>query len=377
MRILFVTTNKHLPEHRGGMEVNTHELNTALLERGVSVGVLCGLAGVGLTGISARLRRKFLRDPYPVDMRLGYPTWRSYDSVSYVGSVAASFEPDVFVVQGGADFVSLVTACLRLAPPVVCYLHSPDRLLLPTEMLENPSISFIANSSFTMSIHTEKNFLGVVPPIVPSGNYSTATNRSCAVFINPAPYKGLDIVLGLAEARPDVTFLLVVNRRRFEHGGARPESWDRLRNVKTVGPIRDMRRIYRHAKLVLAPSQWLETWGRIATEAHFSGIPVLASDSGGLPEAVGPGGLCLPRNAPVSEWLQAFSGIWDDPVRHEELSKAASQYSRRREISRDAIVGTFLELLNSVCRREPELRQTGHEMQKHNRLMLNLPAPPA
>jgi glycosyltransferase involved in cell wall biosynthesis len=227
-------------------------------------------------------------------------------------------------------------------------------------MLENPSISFIANSSFTMSIHTEKNFRGVVPPIVPSGNYSTATNRSCAVFINPAPYKGLDIVLGLAEARPDVTFLFVVNRRRFEHGGARPQSWDRLRNVKTVGPIRDMRRIYRHAKLVLAPSQWVETWGRIATEAHFSGIPVLASNSGGLPEAVGPGGLCLPRDAPFREWLEAFSGIWDDPSRYEQLCAAARLYSQRREISRDAIVESFLALLNAACAKEHGRQQSGH-----------------
>lgn len=349
MRILFVTTNKHLPEHRGGMEVNTHELTMALLERGASVGVLCGLAGVGLTGLSARLRRKLLRDSYPMDMRLGYPTWRSYDSVSYVGSVAASFKPDVFVVQGGADFLPLVTTCLRLGPPVVCYLHSPDRLLLPAEILGNPSISFIANSSFTRSIHTEKNFLGVVPPIVPSGNYTTATSRSCAVFINPAPYKGLGIVLGLAEARPDVTFWFVVNRTGFKRSGPMPQSWDRLRNVKIVGPVQDMRQIYRHAKLVLAPSQWVETWGRIATEAHFSGIPVLASNSGGLPEAVGPGGLCLPRDAPFPEWLEAFSGIWDDPIRYEQLCAAARHYSQRREISRDAIVESFLALLNAAC----------------------------
>src|SRR5258707_6483742 len=112
MRVLFVTTNKHLPELRGGMEVNTHELGLALLERGVTVGVLCGLAGMGLTGISARLRSKLLRDPCPVDRGLGYPTWRSYDSIPHVGRVAASFKPDVLVVQGGADFVPLVGTCL-------------------------------------------------------------------------------------------------------------------------------------------------------------------------------------------------------------------------------------------------------------------------
>src|SRR5580700_7098032 len=183
MRILFVTTNKHLPELRGGMEVNTHELTRALLERGASVGVLCGLAGVGLTGIYAGLRKRLLLDPCPVDLRLGYPTWRSYHSISYVSAIATSFKPDVFVVQGGADFVPLVTTCLGLGRPVVCYLHSPDRLLLPNEVLENPNLSFIANLNFTRSLHTEKKFLGVIPPIVPPGNYTTATSRARAVFV--------------------------------------------------------------------------------------------------------------------------------------------------------------------------------------------------
>ena len=35
------------------------------------------------------------------------------------------------------------------------------------------------------------------------------------------------------------------------------------------------------------------TFGRIAVEPQFSGIPVVASDRGGLPEAVGPGGVLI------------------------------------------------------------------------------------
>jgi len=353
MRILFVTTNKHLPELRGGMEVNTHELGMALLEHGVSVGVLCGLAGVGLTGLSARLRRKFLRDPCPMDTRLGYPTWRSYDSIPYVDRVAAAFKPDVLVVQGGADFVPLVTTCLALGLPVVCYLHTQDRLLLSKEISGHPNISFMANSNFTRSMHPEKKFLGVVPPIVPSGNYATATARTSAVFINPSPHKGLDVALGLAEARPDVPFLFVVNRRGLTISGSTQQSWNRFRNVKLVGPVEDMRRIYRRAKLVLAPSQWLEPWGRVATEAHFSGIPVLASDRGGLPEAVGPGGLCVPANAPFPVWLDAFAGIWDNPIHYQQLCEAARQYSQRCEISRDGIVESFAALLNAGCANKP------------------------
>jgi glycosyltransferase involved in cell wall biosynthesis len=350
MRILFVTTNKHLPELRGGMEVNTHQLCGALLERGVSVGVLCGLAGVGPTGISARLRSKLLRDPCPMDTGLGYPTWRSYDSLPHVGRVVAAFKPDALIIQGGADFVAMVTSCLGVGLPVICYLHTQDRLLVAKDILEHPNIAFIANSDFTRLMHQEKRFLGVVPPIVPAGNYITATSRSSAVFINPARYKGLDIVLDLAAARPDVKFLFVVNRKGFERRGSNQPPWHHLRNVKLIGPVRDMRRVYGCAKLVLAPSQWLETWGRMATEAHFSGIPVLASNRGGLPEAVGPGGICLPADAPFPVWLEAFSAIWDDPIHYQQLCGAALEYSQRREISREAVVESFLALLTSHIR---------------------------
>jgi len=223
-------------------------------------------------------------------------------------------------------------------------------------MLEHPNISFIANSNFTRSMHPEKKILTVVPPIVPPGNYATETSRSCAVFINPVPYKGLEIALGLAKTRPDVTFLFVVNPHGFKRNG--PQPWDRVRNVKLAGPVRDMRRIYQCAKLLLAPRQWLETWRRVATEAHFSGIPVLASDRGGLPEAVGPGGLCLPADSPLSVWREAFSQIWDDPVCYKQLCDAARQYSQRREIRRDVIVESLLALLNSRCAKEQERQQS-------------------
>ena len=60
----------------------------------------------------------------------------------------------------------------------------------------------------------------------------------------------------------------------------------------------DMRSVYARSRLVLVPSQCDEAWGRIVTEAQISGVPALASDAGGLPEAVGPGGILMPRNAP-------------------------------------------------------------------------------
>jgi glycosyltransferase involved in cell wall biosynthesis len=78
-------------------------------------------------------------------------------------------------------------------------------------------------------------------------------------------------------------------------------------NVTLHPPTRDMRPLYARARLLLAPSQWEEAWGRVATEAQVSGIPVLASNRGGLPEAVGNGGILLPADAPGNEWAR---GTW-------------------------------------------------------------------
>ena len=74
----------------------------------------------------------------------------------------------------------------------------------------------------------------------------------------------------------------------------------------------DMRRFYRTAKVLLVPSRCNEAWGRVVTEAHFSGIPTLASDRGGLRESVGPGGILIDPDDDFSVWVEALSRLWDN-----------------------------------------------------------------
>lgn len=341
MRILFVTAHKHLPELRGGMEVNTHELATRLQENGIRVGVLCGLAGRGFTGLYARFRIKIFNNPCPKDMRLGYQTWRTWNVLKHINHVCRDFSPDAIILQGGADFLALVTECLKSELPVICYLHTPDPLLMPHALLNAPNLFFIANSEFTKSLHQGKTIEAIIRPLMQAKLYVTVTDRSAAVFVNPAAHKGLDIVLKIAIARPDVPFLFVVNHPAGKAALKNKVSLIDYPNVKVVGPFNDMRNVYSKARIILAPSQWPETWGRIATEAHFSAIPVLASNTGGLREAVGPGGMCLAPDAPLEAWIAAFNEIWDDPVRYATFSRAADAYARRTEISPPHIVQSF------------------------------------
>lgn len=347
MRILFATTHKHLPELRGGMEVNTHELILALKSRGVTGAVLCGLAGRGWTGLKARLQIKLLGNRCPRDDALGYPAWRSYDSVGQVAQVVKAFRPDVIVLQGGADFDALLNACLATGLPVCCYLHTPDLLPMSAELLAHPKLSFIVNSQCTAALHPGKAISGIVRPLMRPHRYQTETDRSAVVFVNPQPHKGRDTVVAVARARPDIPFVFVSNEREAALALGKQLRDQGLRNVEVIGPLADMRQAYRRARIVIAPSQWLETWGRIATEAHFSGIPVLASDRGGLPEAVGPGGACLPPDAALEQWVAALSRMWDDPQHYAQLSAAAASYARRRDIDVDFIVDSFVALINA------------------------------
>jgi glycosyltransferase involved in cell wall biosynthesis len=53
---------------------------------------------------------------------------------------------------------------------------------------------------------------------------------------------------------------------------------------------------WKHIKVLLVPSLWLEAWGMVVVEAQLRGIPVISSDSGALPEAK----LGIPYIVPVN-----------------------------------------------------------------------------
>jgi glycosyltransferase involved in cell wall biosynthesis len=118
-------------------------------------------------------------------------------------------------------------------------------------------------------------------------------------------------------------------------------------NVRFEPPARDMRSIYSRTSILLVPSVVEETFGRVVLEAQASGIPAVARAIGGLPEAVGAGGILIPREASADDWAASVEGIVDDASLTGRLSRAALANAARPEFSLEHNVARFLDLAHA------------------------------
>ncbi|HEX7535601.1 MAG TPA: D-inositol-3-phosphate glycosyltransferase [Dermatophilaceae bacterium] len=82
---------------------------------------------------------------------------------------------------------------------------------------------------------------------------------------------------------------------------------------------------YRAADLVTVPS-YNESFGLVAVEALACGTPVVAAAVGGLPCAIGDGGLLVDGHQ-TADWSAGIEGLLDDPTRRELLSRKAVEHA--------------------------------------------------
>jgi glycosyltransferase involved in cell wall biosynthesis len=122
-----------------------------------------------------------------------------------------------------------------------------------------------------------------------------------------------------------------------------------LANVTLLPPRNDMRGVYGKCKILLVPSIWEEGYGRVVTEAQISGIPVIASRRGGLPESVGSGGILLDPDRPIADWVAVVRKLWLDDRYYGELSAAALAYAARSENSFSQKLDLWHQALLNPC----------------------------
>lgn len=103
------------------------------------------------------------------------------------------------------------------------------------------------------------------------------------LMVNPCSVKGIDIFLGLADRMPEITFGAVPT---WGTTAQDRESLRRRPNIRILEPVDNIDELLRQARVMLVPSVWAEARSRMILESMARGIPVMASDVGGIHEAM-------------------------------------------------------------------------------------------
>ena len=165
------------------------------------------------------------------------------------------------------------------------------------------------------------------------------------------PFKGVDVLIEAVALVPGSELLVV---------GDGPEHAALARHVAERGlaarvrfrgyaPLEELPGLYRSLDALVVPSietpAWVEQFGRVAVEAMASGVPVVASDSGALPEVLDGAGLLVPPGDPVA-LAEALARLRDAPGERERLAQAG--LNRARYFSWSAVAERQLALYDEM-----------------------------
>ncbi|MBI2690052.1 MAG: glycosyltransferase [Acidobacteria bacterium] len=234
-----------------------------------------------------------------------------------LGEEIAAFRPDWVLVSSEDLSHTLLREAHRVAASRLVYLaHTPQFFPFgPESWNPDARVSDMvrqARAVIAIGIHMAgyiRQHLGreasvIHPPIYgepPYGNYGSASSGD-VLMINPCTVKGLPIFVELARRFPQITFAALA--------GWGTTSLDRrmmaeVPNIRVLESVPDINDVLKNARALAMPSLWYEGFGLIVIEAMLRGLPVIASDSGGLKEAKGPTGYVVPVR-PVERYGHTF-----------------------------------------------------------------------
>jgi glycosyltransferase involved in cell wall biosynthesis len=272
------------------------------------------------------------------------------------------FRPDWVLVSSEDLGHVLLREAQDAAPGRVVYLaHTPQFFPFgPASWNPDPAATaLVARAAAVIAISRTvadyvKQYAGreavvIHPPIYGEGPFPNlaAFDEGCVTMVNPCAVKGVSIFLALADRFPDYGFgalpgwgTTAADRAEL---GAR-------RNIELLPNCRHIAEFLGRTRILLMPSLWFEGFGLTAMEAMLHGIPVIASDAGGLVEAK-MGTPCvahvpaIDRYEPVFDehalpkpvvgpvdlgpWEEALRGLLTDRALYEQVSAVSREAALR------------------------------------------------
>jgi glycosyltransferase involved in cell wall biosynthesis len=271
----------------------------------------------------------------------GYQTWSAVIPENALRAVVRRARPDVVVACSvtRVGWKAMQQDLKRAGVPAVLYIR--ERSSIPQLAVALPDLLLANARAHADAAAALGHACVVIPSIIDFEAARTESSQKTVLLVNPIPAYGVERALQLARLRPDVPFVLQESWPLPSADMTDLEARAReLGNVEIRRFTSDIRQVYADAAVLLVPYAE-DNRPRVVAEAQVSGIPVLAVARPSLEEAVGPGGLLVPDDAPAHQWAGALGRLWDEPDTYAVLSQAAYRHSQRAELQPAKIVSEF------------------------------------
>lgn len=273
-----------------------------------------------------------------------------------------TFAPDwIFVSSEDFGHHLLRTAMAQRSDRVILIVHTTHDLpfgpssfrpnLRGMELLSRVRAIMVASKFVQqyISIHGQRESVVVRFPFWKSAICPelASFDHGSVGMINPCAVKGLAVFTEVAQAFPNVSFVAVAS---WGTTMADRRYLETFSNIKVIEASQNVEDIYAQMKIVLVPSLWDEAFGVVAVESMLYGIPVVASNTGGLAESKLGVEYCIPvrriekyekhfdeRMLPVAivpqqdvaPWIEAVGTLLRDRAVYESVSSRSLTASRQ------------------------------------------------
>jgi glycosyltransferase involved in cell wall biosynthesis len=312
-------------------------------------------------------------DESGITINCGYITKLINNFDSEFPNLLDTISPDIVWTQlDGIEDIALTS--LKRGIKTIIFLRDAEDSPKILKHLSNRGAHFICNSQF-MADRVKRITKRSAHVIYPSFDFPESTARDAngyITMINPHRVKGVDTFLKIARCFPDEKFLLVESWTLSDPDlDALKKNISDLPNVTFVHRVPDIYDIYKKTKLLLAPSIWEEAFGRVVIEAQSCGIPVIASLRGGLPEAVGDGGICIKDYKNEKTWCSTIHTVLNDNSYYDRLSKLASSHANSELYSTRYAAQKFYDICQSYIKQPFSLTELAHILLSRTRSLLS------